>query len=81
MKVEEIKAVGIVGAGLMGHGIAQVFGIKRYGVNLYDKDPGTLERAPEKIHANLQLFLELKVIEKSDLEPRTGEDDFPISCG
>jgi 3-hydroxyacyl-CoA dehydrogenase len=68
MKVEEIKNVGIVGAGLMGHGIAQVFGIKGYRVNLYDKDPGILERAPEKIRANLQLFLELKVIEKSDLE-------------
>jgi 3-hydroxyacyl-CoA dehydrogenase len=42
MKAEEIKAVGIVGAGLMGHGIAQVFGIKGYQVNLYDKDPGIL---------------------------------------
>ena len=53
MKVEEIKTVGIVGAGLMGHGIAQVFGIKGYRVNLYDKDPGILERAPGKIRANL----------------------------
>src|SRR5574342_602260 len=68
MKVEEIKAVGIVGAGLMGHGIAQVFGMKGYRVNLYDKDPGVLKEAPEKIRENLQLFLELKSIKKSDLE-------------
>jgi len=51
----------------MGHGIAQVFGIKGYRVNLYDKDPGILEGAPGKIRANLQLFLELKLIEESDL--------------
>jgi 3-hydroxybutyryl-CoA dehydrogenase len=67
MKVEEIKTVGIVGAGLMGHGIAQVFGIKGYRVNLYDKDPGILEIATRKIRLNLQLFLELKLIEESDL--------------
>jgi 3-hydroxyacyl-CoA dehydrogenase len=67
VKVEEIKTVGIVGAGLMGHGIAQVFGIKGYRVNLYDKDPGILESASGKIRANLQLFLELKSIKESDL--------------
>ncbi len=67
MKVEEIKAVGIVGAGLMGHGIAQVFGMKGYRVNLYDKDPGILKDAPGKIRENLQLFLDLELIKKSDL--------------
>jgi len=67
MKVEEIKAVGVVGAGLMGHGIAQVFGMKGYRVNLYDKAPGILKGAPGKILENLQLFLELKLIKKSDL--------------
>ncbi len=68
MKIEEMKAVGIVGAGVMGHGIAQVFGVKGYRVNLYDKDPGILKDAPGKIRENLQLFLELKSIKKSDLE-------------
>lgn len=68
MKVEEIKTVGIVGAGLMGHGIAQVFGMRGYRVNLYDKDPGALNDAPEKIRENLQLFLELETIKESDLE-------------
>ncbi len=68
MKAEAIKTVGIVGAGLMGHGIAQVFGMKGYRVNLYDKDPGVLKEAPGKIRENLQLFLELKLIKKSDLE-------------
>ncbi len=68
MKVEEIKSVGVVGAGLMGHGIAQVFGVKGYRVNLYDRDPGILASAPGKIRENLQSFLELGLIKKSDLE-------------
>ena len=68
MEAEEIKAIGIVGAGLMGHGIAQVFGMKGYRVNLYDKDPGTLKDAPGKIRENLQLFLEAESINNSDLE-------------
>jgi 3-hydroxybutyryl-CoA dehydrogenase len=68
VKVDEIKTVGIVGAGLMGHGIAQVFGIKGYSVNLYDKDPEILGSAPGKIRANLQLFLEAKSIREADLE-------------
>ena len=68
MKAKEIKNVGIIGAGLMGHGIAQVFGIKAYRVNLYDKDHEMLESAPGRIRKNLQTFLELKLIEESDIE-------------
>ena len=68
MRVEEIKTVGIVGAGLMGHCIAQVFGMKGYRVNLYDKDPGILKDAPGKICQNLQLFLEVGSIKEADLK-------------
>jgi len=68
MKVEEIKNVGIVGAGLMGHGIAQVFGIKGYRVNLYDKDEGVLGSAIRSIRKNLQFFLKLELVEESDRE-------------
>ncbi len=68
MKAEEIRSVGIVGAGLMGHGIAQVFGMKGYHVNLYDKNRGTLEDAPGKIRENLHLHFKIKSIKKSDLE-------------
>jgi 3-hydroxybutyryl-CoA dehydrogenase len=68
MKLEEIRAIGIVGAGLMGHGIAQVFGTRGYRVNLYDKDDRVLESTPARIRKNLQLFLEVKLIEESDME-------------
>lgn len=68
MKVEEIKNIGIVGAGLMGHGIAQVFGINGYRINLYDKDHKILENAPSRIRKNLQGFLKLRLSEETDME-------------
>jgi 3-hydroxyacyl-CoA dehydrogenase len=68
MKVEGIRTIGIVGAGLMGHGIAQVFGIKGYRINLYDKDQEVLESAPSRIRKNLQAFQELKLSKGADAE-------------
>jgi len=68
MKQEEIKNVGVVGAGLMGHGIAQVFGSKGYRVSIFDKDQKVLESAPNRIRKNLQVFLELNLTEEFDLE-------------
>ncbi len=44
MKVEDVKRVGIVGAGTMGAGIAQVFAQKGFTVWLYDVDVAALTR-------------------------------------
>jgi 3-hydroxybutyryl-CoA dehydrogenase len=68
LKVEEIRAIGIIGAGLMGHGIAQVFALKRYKVKLFDNDPNVLRGAPEKIHNNLQTLLEMHLVEPQEIE-------------
>ena len=68
MKVEGIRTIGIVGAGLMGHGIAQVFGVKGYKINLYDKDPEVLKNAPSRIRENLQAFRKLKLSKRADGE-------------
>jgi len=68
LKVEEIRAIGIIGAGLMGHGIAQVFALKGYKVKLFDNDPKVLESAPEKIHNNLQTLLEMHLVESQEIE-------------
>ena len=68
MEAEEISHIGIVGAGLMGHGIAQVFALKGYRVKLFDNDSKVLETAPEKIRNNLQTFLEMGLIESRELE-------------
>ena len=45
--------IGIVGAGTMGRGIAQVFAQARYRVGLYDSVPGQVERAASSIRGSL----------------------------
>ena len=68
MNLGEIKNVGVLGAGLMGHGIAQVFGLKGYRVNLFDNDQRMLKSAPNRIQKNLQVFLALDLVEEPDVE-------------
>lgn len=46
--------VGVIGAGTMGHGIAQVCAMAGMSVNLTDRDPSGLERGLVAIRANLQ---------------------------
>lgn len=52
----------------MGHGIAQVFALKRYKVKLFDNDLNVLQSAPEKIHNNLQTLLEMHLVEPQEIE-------------
>lgn len=68
MKVETIRHIGVIGAGLMGHGIAQVFGAKGYRVKLFDKDREVLETAPKRIRNNLQTFVDMGLIESREIE-------------
>jgi 3-hydroxybutyryl-CoA dehydrogenase len=68
LKVEEIRNIGVIGAGLMGHGIAQVFARKGYKVKLFDNDPGVLRSAPERIRNNLQTLLEMGLVESREIE-------------
>lgn len=47
--------IGVVGAGLMGHGIAQVFlEDGRFDVSVYDAAPGLIETVQERIASNLK---------------------------
>ncbi len=49
-----MKKVGVLGAGTMGHGIAQVAAQAGYGTTLYDVDPGVMEKGLEQIRKNLE---------------------------
>jgi len=49
----DIKCVGIIGAGQMGHGIAHVFAVAGFDVRLSDLSEERLEQARELIAANL----------------------------
>ena len=53
MKVEEIKIIGVLGAGTMGNGIAHVFAKYGYTVILRDIEQRFLDRALDTISKNL----------------------------
>jgi 3-hydroxybutyryl-CoA dehydrogenase len=48
------EKVAVVGAGLMGHGIAQVFACAGHPVSVYDPAPGALATIHERVAANLR---------------------------
>jgi len=58
MSVEDIRKVAIVGGGLMGHGIAQVFAQRGYDVALYDIDDNALRKALSLIEFSLDSLVE-----------------------
>jgi 3-hydroxybutyryl-CoA dehydrogenase len=53
MSVEQIKKIAVMGAGLMGHGIALEFAANGYEVSLYDLNDDILRRGLEDARANL----------------------------
>ena len=54
MNVDDIERIGVVGAGLMGHGIALQFALGGYEVHLNDVSDERLERATENIDSVLK---------------------------
>ncbi len=69
MKLEEIRKTSVLGAGIMGHGIAQSFLMGEYPVWLYDIEESILETAKGHIEKNLELFSQAGFIGKEDIEP------------
>jgi 3-hydroxybutyryl-CoA dehydrogenase len=68
MDVNKIHTVGVVGAGLMGHGIAQSFALYGYNVNMFDTDQKALKTVPERIRNNFKVFIELDLVSPDDVE-------------
>lgn len=54
MALDNIQTVGIIGAGTMGQGIAQVCAVSGFQVLLYDVDQGLLKKGISHIEASLQ---------------------------
>ena len=58
MKAEEINHVALLGAGMVGHGLALHFAKAGYQVSLYSRTQQTLDKAVENIRANLPALLQ-----------------------
>ena len=58
MILEKIKHVAVLGAGVMGHSLAQVFALKGYKVRLCDVNQSILHRSMKGIHSDLESLFE-----------------------
>jgi len=65
MEVDDIQRIGIVGAGLMGHGIALQFALGGYDVRLNDVSEESLARALDNIKTTLATLKEMGLVEDS----------------
>jgi 3-hydroxybutyryl-CoA dehydrogenase len=63
-----IKNVAVIGSGLMGHGIAQVFAQGGCSVTINDLNEGILQKAKERIASNLGTFIEMGLGEEKAID-------------
>jgi len=63
----KINKVMVIGAGTMGHAIAQVYAQNGMEVKLIDKEPNALERARKLIKNNLDLLVKYNQISSDDI--------------
>ena len=66
MKLEDIRKVGIIGAGLMGHGIALGHAMGGYPVVINDISEEALEKAMDNIRDDLDIFVEEDMLSRDE---------------
>jgi 3-hydroxybutyryl-CoA dehydrogenase len=66
MNLKDIEHMGILGAGLMGPGIAQAFSSGGYRVSIFDLDPAVSANVKNRITANFAPFIALKLATPED---------------
>jgi 3-hydroxybutyryl-CoA dehydrogenase len=72
----EIRTVAVIGAGIMGRGIAHVAALGGYRTILEDILPASLRRAEDEIRANLEKAVELGKVPPADAEAALGRLEF-----
>jgi len=72
LKVEEIKTVAVLGAGTMGHGIAQIIAMEGIDVVIRDIDQRFLDKATEGIKWSLGKLVEKDRISSEKKEETLG---------
>ena len=77
----EIKKVGVLGAGLMGHGIAQVAAQSGYDVVLREVDQDKLDKGLGKIEKQLGRAVEKEKISKEDADAVRGRIQGTLDYG
>jgi 3-hydroxybutyryl-CoA dehydrogenase len=65
----KIENIAVIGAGLMGHGIAQIFAIRGHAVSLMDLQEDLLSDAIGNLHSNLTLMAQKGIISETEIQP------------
>ena len=68
MKVEDLRKIAVLGAGVMGHGIAQVAAVAGYTVAMRDISSEILERAVGNIRRSLERLVRRGRLSEGDVE-------------
>src|SRR4030042_5997891 len=69
MERREIKNISIIGSGMMGHGVSQVFAAQNYNVVLLDVQQELLSKAIDGIRSNLTFLAQRGMGKKKEIEP------------
>lgn len=68
MKIEDVKTIALLGAGTMGHGIAQILAGAGYNVMMRSRQQATIESGLGRIKSSLQKLVERGKMSKEDSE-------------
>jgi 3-hydroxybutyryl-CoA dehydrogenase len=74
--VSAVKTIAVIGAGIMGRGIAQVAALGGYRTLLEDVLPAALRKAESELRANLDKAVELKKVSSQDAEAAIGRLEY-----
>jgi len=74
--VAEIKAIAVIGAGIMGRGIAHAAAVGGFRTILEDLLPNALRRAESEIRSNLDKAVELGKVKKEDADAAFGRLEY-----
>lgn len=72
----EVRKTAVIGAGLMGHGIAEVLALKGIHVNIFDIYPEALEKARAEIEHSLQRLVKSGKITEEEAQRILGDIGF-----
>jgi 3-hydroxybutyryl-CoA dehydrogenase len=65
----DITKIAVIGAGLMGHGLAQIFALSGRDTALVDLSQELLDTALTNVRANLTLMADKGIVAETDIEP------------
>jgi len=68
MKLEDIRKIGVIGAGIMGHGIALTYALGGYQVTIQDRRETILSNAMRQIRNSLATFADNGLIAQNTIE-------------